>query len=132
MITTFTIDRAKWLNGSIPDDSALRDTKGRMCCLGFYAKACGVKAKPLTGKGYPHQLTIGLPNEMDWLIESANTDGRGGHGSNAAYNLVRANDDDMAGITRRERERSIKAQFRAAGITVKFTGRYPAKSAKRK
>lgn len=132
MITTFTIDRSKWLNGSISYDSAMRDTKGRMCCLGFYGKACGVKAKAMTGIGYPHQLdATAVPDEMHWLIEEfgAFNTGRGRNTPHCTQ-LVGDNDSDL--LAKREREARIKKGFKEAGITVKFVGRYPAKAKKAK
>lgn len=38
----FTIDRRKWLRGKGKEFSKLLRSNGEMCCVGFYAKACGL------------------------------------------------------------------------------------------
>jgi len=39
--TEFTVVRSKWFRGNHRGSMLLRPTDGRMCCMGFYALACG-------------------------------------------------------------------------------------------
>lgn len=56
-----TIDRSLWLRGN-PNNSKLRDSDGKMCCLGFDALACGVKDWQITDVGNPGAV-MGAPSE---------------------------------------------------------------------
>ena len=50
----FEIDRKRWLRGEGPSLSALlRKSDGKMCCLGFKAKALGIADADITDKGHP-------------------------------------------------------------------------------
>jgi hypothetical protein len=52
---TVVIDRAKWQRG-VPIDSCLRDSEGKMCCLGFLGQACGFTAQELRDAISPSEL----------------------------------------------------------------------------
>lgn len=39
----FTVIREKWYRGQGAEESALLRGDGKMCCVGFLAKACGVE-----------------------------------------------------------------------------------------
>lgn len=135
-VMSFVIDRARWANGGIAGDSGLYTSTRQMCCLGFYARACGLKIKQIEGQSYPHSPGIPLPSQMAWLVETpehAAEMGREAHpgGSAIAYAIATTNDAactaGLKPITRKEREQAIKTHFARQNITVTFTGRYPAK-----
>lgn len=68
-----TIDRPTWLRGEGGDASALlREKDGKMCCLGFYALACGMEKEDIVGRGGPRSVTMTtdtpLPEQMQWLM----------------------------------------------------------------
>jgi hypothetical protein len=124
--TKFTIDRSKWACGPNGSTSVLgnllRDDDGRMCCLGFYAIACGATEKEILGRGDYEDSTIGpstiakLPTDLvkplpeDTVVSSTVHD-----------KLIRAND---AKTTRARREARIKKLFKSIGVTLRFAGRY--------
>lgn len=61
-VKSFVVDRSKWLRGEGFDDSCLLTTGNRMCCLGFYAEACGLDRKTIRNIQSPSgvvQLTHG-------------------------------------------------------------------------
>lgn len=54
------IDRKLWLRNE-PDESYLRRARdGKMCCLGFLAKACGYTDEQITGVDSPFVLNYKL------------------------------------------------------------------------
>lgn len=133
-VTSFKINRSKWLCGElywreerankVDSESVLLDTSGRMCCLGFYAKACGVPSdKLLNLPDYSYMNNVSaLPST---LIDRCNTDPR--HDSNTntdtAESLLHTN--DAVGYAAGAREKEIAKLFKKAGISVSFIGKYP-------
>jgi hypothetical protein len=122
---SFTIDRAKWLQGGLAKRdpkkfSTLRNSKGEMCCLGFYSKACG--ATGLTDMGLPNELA---PSERKKLHQDLFKTGFDGYVtiSKLCGEAVEANDDEHLSDTRREQR--VTARFAKLGIKVKFKGKYP-------
>lgn len=123
--TSFTINRATWLSGKLYADdntveSLMRDHKGRMCCLGFYARECRIPAKSLTGKGTPLNLKIEHRHKFHNLL-APSSDGIAD--SYLSGKLIEAN--DTMGLTPKKREERITELFRKAGIRVRFRGKYP-------
>lgn len=56
--TEFTVERSKWLRGEGHQESALlRESDGKMCCMGFYALACGAKSEEIVNCGAFYNLT---------------------------------------------------------------------------
>jgi hypothetical protein len=51
-VKKFVVKRNKWLRGNT-DDSTLLDSRGRMCCLGFYSRACGLPKKMIADESAP-------------------------------------------------------------------------------
>jgi hypothetical protein len=106
-VTAFTIYRDHWLHGEGSQESfLLRSGDEKMCCIGFYGRACGVSRDELLGMKSPDDLCH-LPNEMKWLNRRR------------PFNaLVRINDspaDDSL------REQKIAFIFATRGIRVIFT-----------
>lgn len=117
-LKSFTIDRGKWLNGRIIRvseeklDSQLLDLDtGLMCCLGIYAKACGVPEDILYNKGEPADLYRW--NTENDKIEDLFT-------KVPVALLIETNDDTKE--SSKNREKWVKKYFRDAGITVRFRG----------
>lgn len=104
MVTTLTIDRAAWLRGEGGILSfLLRPSDGKMCCLGFYAEACGMADKDLNGvKILPFSMTKEFPVKDASVIVDA---------------LYAANDDDSP-----QREERITSLFAKLRVVVRFTG----------
>lgn len=48
------IDRSKWLRGT--GDGTLLDHEGKMCCLGFFARACGYNDDQIVAHADPTQM----------------------------------------------------------------------------
>lgn len=61
-ITELVIDRSKWKRGSpCSQDTYLLDEDGKMCCLGFYALACGADKESIRNKSEPDGLDFEIP-----------------------------------------------------------------------
>ena len=124
---SFTIDRSLWYRGNdgaqLLLDKGSKD-EGKMCCIGIFCKALGLKDESLLGIGFPADLET---KEQKGLYEKLH----GGTGafllyeddgyyrdSDATNSLTEINDDK--GITEKEREKEIAALFGANGVEVKF------------
>jgi hypothetical protein len=121
-VTKFTINRKLWLNGDVLKahptmPSLLRHEPSRMmCCLGFYAVACGLSFRAITERGDPSELP-GLPKQMEWLLDP---DEDMPQPSTDCMNLMTTNDSYHISEVRRESE--IALFFAAHGIEVVFEG----------
>lgn len=105
------IDREKWLRGEGPDDSFLlrRDDK-KMCCLGFYALACGLDQIDICQTREPANIVGLLVGKADWLLK---LDGGKIENSDSAKELMRINDADGD-------EKLIAQRFAENGVEVEF------------
>jgi hypothetical protein len=119
MITEFVVDRIKWLRGEGSLESSLfRPTDGKMCCLGFYGKACGLTEEDMKHLGAPFQvrnIVNNFPEEMMWLVEKLE---QRYDSSPDCYCAMSTNDAGI--LTDDEREEKIKTIFAKHGITVAF------------
>lgn len=114
------IRRRKWCRGesSIGDGSALRTKTGQSCCLGFVARACGVKTP--TGTSTFSRLD---PSEYDKLpkklaptpLPAWNNTWLNSSLHNA---LVSVNDGDE--LTGKSREKEIRRLLKQANILAVF------------
>jgi len=98
--------------------SALLNKNGGMCCLGFYARACGVSPLKVYGKGTPSELdSKKYPEQMNWLLN----ENRYGDESEVANELIGTNDNaDMDYPCAREQEKRIRQLFAEQGIKIRF------------
>lgn len=131
-VTSFKIDRSKWLCGELfyregsarklASESVLLDEYGRMCCLGFYAKACDIPpAKLLNLPAYDYMKDVSaLPST---LIDRCNAADMHADMTITAEKLLVAN--DVLGSTAGAREKEVSKLFQKAGISVSFVGKYP-------
>ena len=104
----FTIVRSKWAHGGTQNERILGPTnllndKGNMCCLGFYAEACGAPKTYLRGRAYPGS-EIPLMQTIGLCGDAIRVNDRGG---------------DNKAI-----EKELKVIFKSRGVKVKFVGRY--------
>ncbi len=138
-----TIDRAKWVNGTVLresyDDSALKTKEGLMCCLGFGVnQACNIPQTKLVGVSSPESfddgdegspLTKYLPRLEKAGFININTQevGEGQEpysyvtDSDVVKRLIKANDDPT--LRPSVRERRVVAGFRQLGLRVRFIGK---------
>lgn len=117
-IKEFTIDRAKWYRGKGPITSRLLTDDGKMCCLGFFAKACGIADVDIINRSVPAVVKLEKIPE-DWgrvLLDGNSVDGS----SFTTHTLMITN--DYIHHTDKVREEKIVAEFAYHGITVKFVG----------
>jgi hypothetical protein len=122
-VKKFIVKRSKWFRGQGDEQSRLQTTDNKMCCLGFYAKECGLKKKHLLDISTPSEILydirtlwksflfdrkdIEFANDETWITDS-----------NVANDLMEINDNKF--ITEKERERRLKDLFKAQGIKLKF------------
>ena len=114
----FVIDRAKWLIAK-PHDSCLLNNEGKMCCLGFLAKALGADSGDIRDQKCPEYVV----SFVDWpeflLVERGNEI----IDSPTAGTLMKINDDKKEPKARREKR--IAKIFAENGWNVTFVGEYP-------
>ncbi len=138
---SFTIDRKIWSNAEthrrLEDvgrhaeaHSKLLDEHGRMCCLGFYALACGVPKESIENVSTPDCIIKPYRRLVTGMV--CTSEGS----SDLATDLMSANDedttDDGGDITPKQREKSIRDHFKKIGVAVRFTGAYPRPRPRRK
>jgi hypothetical protein len=104
---TLVIERPTWVRGDNRLEygtSALLNGLGRMCCLGFDAKACGVDPDEMESIEYPMDLdedATKIPEYYKATRILSNED--------AIYDIAHINDDP--GLTESEREANIRAKL---------------------
>lgn len=114
MITELVIDRTKWGTGSLlrPD--------GKMCCLGFLSRACGVPDELMLNNGYPAYNWI---KDFNFNKEFS---------SRAAVLVARANAprftavniNDSTVLSNEVKEAKLIKLFADNGITLSFVGEH--------
>ena len=118
-LTKLVIDRAKWGTG------ALRNTEGKMCCLGFAVEACGVKLRATTerfGKnwyGMPFELSKTRKAKLPaWLVVSPDGDYL------PLQEIAQINDktNKFTSLSNVEQEKLIARRFAEHGCKVTFVG----------
>lgn len=122
--TAFTIDRSKWARRGLNGMSAMLNNQGAMCCLGFYAKACGATDEELLGKSNPDQVRR-IGSEPGGIAEWLMGDGTNSffpHASDA-NELMNANDGTGGfcyGFGQDKLETLIIDTFARHGVAVNF------------
>lgn len=122
-----TIDRARWIrggNGDGPEERSClyRPHDGHMCCLGFFARACGIDKDQIEDEAEPEDVPrAGWP---EWVLRAPD-DFAGDYGSADAIKnsadiveIIKVNDDDRLGAAAREAK--LAALFARHGIEVEF------------
>jgi hypothetical protein len=90
-----------------------------MCCLGFYALACGYSDSEISDRTTPESLTD-MNRWPEWMIEEH--EGRV-YDSDEVCTLINRN--DATRITGAKREKEIAAIFARHGVEVEFVGGEP-------
>lgn len=113
------VSRKRWLRGV--ENSALLSSNKKMCCLGFGARQCGVKARDILNKLMPgsirpdHRTQALLDSPLLTTIEFS---------PGSCYNSLLSegaaviNDDPK--LTDRERETQLRSLFRKHGHQIVF------------
>ena len=109
------VSRRRWLRGN--ENGRLLDKSGKMCCLGFGARQCGVKAKALLNVGMPG--TIADPDCTQALCDSPLLTGDSSKWDSVLSEAASGINDDPT-ITDRQRETQLRALFREHGHQIVF------------
>lgn len=109
-VTKFTVYRDEWRRGTGSSCLLLGD---KMCCLGFYARACGVPRESIRRMPLPSDVagwkTVLVEPDLPF---SPRVD------TDECSSIALANDDEDLGA--REREQELRQQFADIGIEVVF------------
>ena len=125
-VTAFNINRKVWGRGErggfllAVRESPESGTPAQinMCCLGIYARACGVGVKRLKNVAMPSQMEGRIPEALEVFVEH---DFLGRDDSHVAFDLASIN--DQRNISDSDREAEITKKFAEIGIKVKFVGK---------
>ena len=118
-VVEFWIDRSRWarkdqLGLNTNGVSQLLNPEGGMCCLGFYARACGVSPDKILNMGSPPSIP-NVPSQMGWLIRNDHLDS-----SSIAISLITANDQQGYSLKPKEQEKKIRDLFAKQDIKVRI------------
>lgn len=112
---TLTIDCERWARGGKGGDSRLLNRRGKMCCLGFDALACGADRKMIRNICNPEQLAL-TQIHLSRLVRireqfmPRNT--------KICEKMIFVNDDDSTTDT--DRMTKLRALFAKIGVRVRF------------
>lgn len=118
------IDRQKWYRGQLYGSKLLRKGDQRMCCLGFYALACGLKPDNIVEVSTPSAMhyeglishsPVEIPQEMLWLFND-----KPGAGFQCKYERDIVLLNDGTSYTDEQREKLLTKAFAAHNINVTF------------
>jgi len=105
------IERSKWLRGGAGVVSMLLSPKsGRMCCLGFYALACGYGREDIANVVSPMRLKNPLMFSSTIATERGNSD--------QCNKLMNVNDEEM--LEEPQREQQLTTLFKEINVNVMF------------
>lgn len=102
--TSFTVNRNNWLRKD-ENSMLLRPSDGKMCCMGFYALACGATREEIEGKSALNDIDGAVYSEWSTLCDEV---------AGEYNNLYTVNDETGD-------EEKITAWLAERGITVTFT-----------
>lgn len=115
-VKEFTVQRSKWLRGNM-NISRLLNNKGKMCCLGFYSKACGIQNEDIKNISAPEDISNNV--SKNWKTRLLKFNNR--VNTAKCFKLMQIN--DSSSINDEERERRLTKQFKILGIKVNFVGK---------
>lgn len=114
--TEFTISLRRWLRGEGGSGSRLRRAiDSKKCCVGFYALACGVNAKKLTGLCEARELLGETGLELPGMLKNVYGQMDDTHIAGELYSV-----NDNRDSTDEEKITAITKLFRRIGVAVKF------------
>lgn len=121
-VKRFVIERERWLRGDEENSRLLRPSDGKMCCLGFFARACGIDEDQIEDEAEPEDVPgAGWPlwvlRESDDFAGDYDLPGKLKN-SLDIVELIKANDDEATGD--RKRESRIAEIFAKHGVEVEF------------
>lgn len=117
--TEFTVSRATWLRGNA-SDSMLLDGRGRMCCMGFYARSCGLPDIDLLES---MRIRDALGQEQKGALEELERDVV--FGGKSRYSPIDVDENvyavnDASYMSDADREAALTTLLAERGITVHF------------
>lgn len=127
-IKVLKINRQKWGTGDA-GGKLLNADNNKMCCLGFFCRQAGVRAKDIEGEGMPADICMSefgtsklKPSQrplFDTIVNSRNQNRK------VATKLAGVNDSTAPKFTKNPaaRESRIKELFGSVGVKVVFTGK---------
>jgi len=127
-IKKFVIDRRYWLRGSRVN-SCLINNSGNMCCLGFYAIACGLDKKTIRNLACPQTAVSATKGDVvpnihgKYVTRSSDSIWKtklvGSYDVNTptCQELMEINDSNLSD---EEKEKKITSNFKKLGIQVTF------------
>lgn len=120
------IDRSRWQCGAHTKGllTQLRNSAGRMCCLGFHSLALGYTEEEITGHWYPRSLADN-GRKKDGLPVVPGTYGW----DNNPFATQAARINDSTDIDDAERESRLVALFLEQGWELTFEGNYDGSNA---
>lgn len=124
-----TIDRNTWLRGE-SDSNLLRESDGKMCCLGQLSKQCNIADEVILDEGalngplnkdklsteYINHPVIGKLLKEIYKDTTANKTVYGS--TDEAFKLMKIN--DRFNISEEEREKELVEEFKTIDIEVEF------------
>jgi hypothetical protein len=134
-LLNLVIDRAKWGRGD-SDGMLLNPETGKMCCLGFLARECGLAARTIESQGVPSSLATWRDDEMIphkvrrhqdvWNAVQSKIKPRlpfkGADAKSEDMEDLLAAINDTAALTTARRERLLTKEFAKVGVKVTFVG----------
>lgn len=110
------IDRSRWLRGEGSSRSRLlRSSDGKMCCVGFFALACGLTPADILDRSTPFAQPSSGSAVLDEKFIDPDNPLRHVNEVSSLY----ATNDSMH-ITDASREHGIRGSFRRLGVEVTF------------
>lgn len=116
-VKSFVVDCKTWYRGRGSNSSCMLNTNGKSCCLGFYARQCGVENKLMRKKATPLDV---VRNTRDIQVQWDTKLIKHNKNSITCERLMETN--DSRDLTEPEREKKLTALFKKNGIKVKFVG----------
>lgn len=119
----FTIQRSKWVRGTIGGDSKLLNSQGNKCCLGFLCSSFGAHDDILKNQTGPDKIAnkLSLP---DWLVHwsyQASIEGtQVWHPFSTYATNVLISVNDCSLLTEKQREEKLAEVFAVHGVKVTF------------
>lgn len=124
-VKKFTVNRKRWFRGKGDTKSALLTPSDKMCCLGFYARSCGLPKSQILNILSPMEVHfqtetddygVAVGKNKNWHTKLV----KNGVNTKTCQQLMVVNDNEE--LEDKKRESKIKALFKTIGITVKFEG----------
>lgn len=120
MSNILTIDRTKWLRGEGGKSSALlRESDGRMCCLGFSCISYGVSENNILGVKTTRRAMHDFPEIMEKLPEWMKYMPDPTEDVPTIILLLMEVNDDIS-ISDEKREKKLTEIFSRVGVKIQF------------